>query len=166
MFESFESSRWSVRLAGEPGADRGCTAGRPLKKRTASGIFSPSRITECSSGMVGGRSEQSDPPGPSDLDSSRRICRDLLGMAIYRPFGPPHDPRLVFFLAWADRGLRARGRAARSLGGDLDPRSGMLTNAEHARQVSIGVPVVRQPAPETWGRDECGSRSRTAAGWS
>jgi hypothetical protein len=35
---------------------------------------------------------------PSDLDRSRRFYRDLLGLAIYREFGPPDDPGLVFFL--------------------------------------------------------------------
>jgi len=34
---------------------------------------------------------------PGDLDRSRRFYRDLLGLAIYREFGPPDDPGLVFF---------------------------------------------------------------------
>jgi catechol 2,3-dioxygenase-like lactoylglutathione lyase family enzyme len=35
---------------------------------------------------------------PSDLDRSRRFYRDMLGLAIYREFGPPDDPGVVFFL--------------------------------------------------------------------
>jgi catechol 2,3-dioxygenase-like lactoylglutathione lyase family enzyme len=35
---------------------------------------------------------------PSDLDRSRRFYRDTLGLAIYREFGPPEDPGVVFFL--------------------------------------------------------------------
>ena len=35
---------------------------------------------------------------PSDLDRSRRFYRDVLGLAIYREFGPPEDPGVVFFL--------------------------------------------------------------------
>jgi catechol 2,3-dioxygenase-like lactoylglutathione lyase family enzyme len=35
---------------------------------------------------------------PGDLDRSRRFYRDLLGPAVYREFGPPDDPGLVFFL--------------------------------------------------------------------
>ena len=35
---------------------------------------------------------------PSDLDCSRRFYRDVMGLAIYREFGPPDDPGLVFFL--------------------------------------------------------------------
>jgi catechol 2,3-dioxygenase-like lactoylglutathione lyase family enzyme len=34
---------------------------------------------------------------PSDLDRSRRFYRDVLGLAIYREFGPPEDPGVVFF---------------------------------------------------------------------
>jgi catechol 2,3-dioxygenase-like lactoylglutathione lyase family enzyme len=36
---------------------------------------------------------------PSDLDRSRRFYRDVLGLAIYREFGPPDDPGVVF-LPW------------------------------------------------------------------
>ena len=35
---------------------------------------------------------------PSDPDRSHRFYRDILGLAIYREFGPPDDPGLVFFL--------------------------------------------------------------------
>jgi len=35
---------------------------------------------------------------PGDPDRSRRFYRDLLGLAVYREFGPPDDPGLVFFL--------------------------------------------------------------------
>ena len=36
---------------------------------------------------------------PSDLDRSRRFYRDALGLDIYREFGPPDDPGVVFFPA-------------------------------------------------------------------
>ena len=35
---------------------------------------------------------------PRDLDRSRRFYRDVLGLAIYREFGSPDDPGVVFFL--------------------------------------------------------------------
>jgi catechol 2,3-dioxygenase-like lactoylglutathione lyase family enzyme len=35
---------------------------------------------------------------PADLGRSRRFYRDVLGLAIYREFGPPEDPGMVFFL--------------------------------------------------------------------
>jgi len=35
---------------------------------------------------------------PSDLGCSRRFYRDVLGPAIYREFGSPDGPGVVFFL--------------------------------------------------------------------
>ncbi|MEU6743042.1 VOC family protein [Streptosporangium sandarakinum] len=35
---------------------------------------------------------------PSDPEGSRRFYRDVLGLAVYREFGPPSDPGVVFFL--------------------------------------------------------------------
>ena len=35
---------------------------------------------------------------PSDLDRSLRFYRDVLGLAVYREFGPPDHPGVVFFL--------------------------------------------------------------------
>ena len=34
---------------------------------------------------------------PTDPSRSRRFYRDQLGLAVYREFGPPEDPGLVFF---------------------------------------------------------------------
>jgi catechol 2,3-dioxygenase-like lactoylglutathione lyase family enzyme len=90
---------------------------------------------------------------PSDLDRSRRFYRDLLGLAIYREFGPPDDPGLVFFLGQGL--LEVSGHAAGPPG-----RSVMIwiqvrdVHAEHARLAAAGVPVVREPAAEPWGLTE------------
>ena len=35
---------------------------------------------------------------PADLDRSRRFYRDVLGLAVYREFGPADDPAVVFSL--------------------------------------------------------------------
>jgi len=35
---------------------------------------------------------------PSDLGRSRRFYRDVLGLAIYREFGSPGDPGMLFFI--------------------------------------------------------------------
>jgi catechol 2,3-dioxygenase-like lactoylglutathione lyase family enzyme len=35
---------------------------------------------------------------PVDLGRSRRFYRDVLGLAVYREFGPASDPGVVFFL--------------------------------------------------------------------
>jgi catechol 2,3-dioxygenase-like lactoylglutathione lyase family enzyme len=90
---------------------------------------------------------------PRDLARSRRFYRDLLGLAIYREFGPPDDPGLVFFLGQGL--LEVSGHAAGPPG-----RSVMIwiqvrdVHAEHARLAAAGVPVVREPAAEPWGLTE------------
>ena len=38
---------------------------------------------------------------PGDLDRSRRFYRDLLGLAVYREFGPPDDPGLASGSSWS-----------------------------------------------------------------
>ena len=35
---------------------------------------------------------------PADLAASRHFYRDVLGLAVYREFGPRDDPGVVFFL--------------------------------------------------------------------
>jgi catechol 2,3-dioxygenase-like lactoylglutathione lyase family enzyme len=54
---------------------------------------------------------------PSDLNRSRRFYRDVLGLAIYREFGPPDDPGLVFFLGQGL--LEVSGQAAGPSGGSV-----------------------------------------------
>ena len=90
---------------------------------------------------------------PSDLDRSRRFYRDVLGLAIYREFGPPDDPGVVFFLGPGL--LEVSGHTAGPPG-----RSVMIwmqvrdVHAEHARLAAAGVPVLRGPATEPWGLTE------------
>jgi catechol 2,3-dioxygenase-like lactoylglutathione lyase family enzyme len=70
---------------------------------------------------------------PSDLDRSRRFYRDMLGLAIYREFGPADDPRGgVLPQPGIARGLRAPGRPCRALGDDLDPGTGCPRRARSA----------------------------------
>jgi catechol 2,3-dioxygenase-like lactoylglutathione lyase family enzyme len=90
---------------------------------------------------------------PSNLDRSRRFYRDLLGLAIYREFGPADDPGLVFFLG---QGLlevsgHAPGPHGRSVMIWIQVRD---VRAEHARLAEAGVPVTREPAAEPWGLTE------------
>ena len=90
---------------------------------------------------------------PSDLDRSRRFYRDVLGLAIYREFGPPDNPGVVFFLGPGL--LEVSGHAAGSPG-----HSVMIwiqvrdVRAEHARLAAAAVPIVRGPAIEPWGLTE------------
>ena len=90
---------------------------------------------------------------PRDLDRSRRFYRDVLGLAIYREFGPPDDPGMVFFLG---QGLlevsgHAAGPAGHSVMIWIQVRD---IRAEHARLAAAGVPVIRGPATEPWGLTE------------
>jgi len=81
---------------------------------------------------------------PSDLDRSRRFYRDVLGLAIYREFGPPDDPGVVFFLG---QGLL-----------EVSGRSLMIwiqlrdIHAEHG--LLAAVRIIRAPATEPWGMTE------------
>ena len=86
---------------------------------------------------------------PSDLDRSRRFYRDVLGLAVYREFGPPDDPAVVFFLGQGL--LEVSGHAAGPPG-----RSVMIwiqvrdIHAEHARLAAAAVRILREPATEPW----------------
>ncbi len=87
---------------------------------------------------------------PADLDRSRRFYRDVLGLAIYREFGSPDDPGVVFFLGPGL--LEVSGRAAGPAGGWL-----MIwlqvrdVHAEHERLAAAGVRILREPITEPWG---------------
>jgi predicted enzyme related to lactoylglutathione lyase len=87
---------------------------------------------------------------PADLDRSRRFYRDVLGLAVYREFGPPADPGLVFFLGPGL--LEVSGRPAGPPGHAM-----MLwlqvrdVRAEHERLAEAGARVLREPMAEPWG---------------
>lgn len=86
----------------------------------------------------------------SDPGRSRRFYGDVLGLAVYREFGPPDNPGVVFFLG---QGLL---EVSGSSGGQgpgpvqvwLQVRD---VRAEHERLVEHGVVVTREPRQEPWG---------------
>ena len=86
---------------------------------------------------------------PSDPVRSRAFYGEALGLAVYREFGPPEHPGVVFFLG--NGLLELSGRS------DESPRGLALwlqvrdVAAEHARLTAVGVPVQRPPAVEPWG---------------
>ena len=90
---------------------------------------------------------------PADLDRSRRFYRDVLGLAVYREFGPADDPGLVFFLGQGLLEVSGRGPspAATPVMIWLQVRD---VRAEHARLAAAGVRVLREPAVEPWGLTE------------
>ena len=90
---------------------------------------------------------------PADLDRSRRFYRDVLGLAVYREFGPVDDPGVVFFLG---QGLLEVSGHGPGPSGDsvmiwLQVRD---VRAEHHRLAAAGARVVREPAVEPWGLTE------------
>ncbi|GAA1807678.1 VOC family protein [Planosporangium flavigriseum] len=87
---------------------------------------------------------------PSDPRRSQRFYRDTLGLAIYREFGPPESPGLVFFLG---QGLlevsgQSSGQTGDMLRVALQVRD---VHAEHERLRAAGVTVMRPPQLEPWG---------------
>ena len=90
---------------------------------------------------------------PADLDRSRRFYRDVLGLAIYREFGSPADPAVVFFLGPGF--LEVSGHPAGAAEGPvmiwLQVRD---VHAEHGRLAAAGVHILREPATEPWGLTE------------
>ena len=87
---------------------------------------------------------------PSDLDRSLRFYRDVLGLAVYREFGPADHPGVVFFLGQGL--LEVSGQEADPAGHSvmiwIQVRN---VGQEHARLAAAGVPVIREPATEPWG---------------
>ena len=86
---------------------------------------------------------------PTDPDRSQAFYRDVLGLAVYREFGPPGHRGLVFFLG--NGLLEVSGRA------DERPRGVALwvqvrdLAAEVDRLAAAGVPVVAPPERKPWG---------------
>jgi predicted enzyme related to lactoylglutathione lyase len=90
---------------------------------------------------------------PSDLGRSRHFYRDLLGLAIYREFGSPGDPGVVFFLGpgFLEVSGHAAGAAGQSVMIWLQVRD---VHAEYQRLAAAGVRILRNPRAEPWGLTE------------
>ena len=90
---------------------------------------------------------------PADLGRSRRFYRDVLGLAVYREFGPADDPAVVFFLGQGL--LEVSGHGPGPSGGPvmiwLQVRN---VRAENGRLAAAGVRVIREPVVEPWGLTE------------
>lgn len=90
---------------------------------------------------------------PADPEASHRFYRDVLGLAVYREFGPPEHPGVVFFLG---QGLLEV--SGESDAGPAGPVRIWLQvrdlRAEHERLAALGATIVREPRREFWGLDE------------
>lgn len=90
---------------------------------------------------------------PADLSRSQHFYREVLGLAIYREFGSPADPGVVYFLGSGF--LEVSGRSAGGAGNSvmiwLQVRD---ISAEHVRLTAAGVRILREPVIEPWGLSE------------
>ncbi|MEV0612719.1 VOC family protein [Nonomuraea sp. NPDC050404] len=91
---------------------------------------------------------------PGDPVRSRRFYAETLGLAVYREFGPPDHPGVVFFL----------GQGFLELSGHAqdDPGDGVSlwlqvrdVAGEEERLRKEGVTVLREARQEPWGLVEC-----------
>src|SRR4051794_3004240 len=86
---------------------------------------------------------------PSDPARSHAFYRDILGLAVYRDFGPPEHPGVVYFLG--NGLLEVSGQGEQSPVGLhlwLQVRD---VDHEHDRLARAGVPIVQPPRLEPWG---------------
>jgi predicted enzyme related to lactoylglutathione lyase len=87
---------------------------------------------------------------PTDPERSRRFYRDVLGLAIYREFGPPDNPGVVFFLGQGL--LEVAGRSDEAAAGVTSIWMQVRdVHAERERLAAQGVTVMREPKQEPWG---------------
>jgi catechol 2,3-dioxygenase-like lactoylglutathione lyase family enzyme len=87
---------------------------------------------------------------PSEPERSRRFYRDTLGLAVYREFGHPDDPGLVFFLGGGFLEVSGSSPSARGNGFAIWIQVRDVV-AEYRRLLDAGVSVVREPRQEAWG---------------
>lgn len=86
---------------------------------------------------------------PSDLARSHAFYRDALGLAVYREFGPPEHPGVVYFLG--NGLLEVSGSAGQPPAGLQLWLQVRDVAREHDRLVAAGVTVTRPPRREPWG---------------
>jgi catechol 2,3-dioxygenase-like lactoylglutathione lyase family enzyme len=85
---------------------------------------------------------------PRDATRSQAFYRDVLGLAVYREFGPPEHPGVVFFLGNGLLEVSGSGEPPRGLALWLQVRD---VAAEVQRLRVAGVPVLQEPGTQPWG---------------
>ncbi|GAA4237744.1 VOC family protein [Actinomadura meridiana] len=87
---------------------------------------------------------------PADPARTRSFYRDVLGLAVYREFGPADSPGTVFFLGPGFLEVSGHGRG----GTGSSPMIWLQVRdvrAEHERLAAAGARVIREPRVEPWG---------------
>ncbi|MEV0998136.1 VOC family protein [Nonomuraea sp. NPDC050202] len=87
---------------------------------------------------------------PRDLTRSRRFYAETLGLAVYREFGPPDHPGVVFFLGQGLLELSGSAQAAAGPGMQLWLQVRDVAREEE-RLRQAGVTVLRGARQEPWG---------------
>ncbi|GGU05727.1 MULTISPECIES: VOC family protein [Actinomadura] len=85
-----------------------------------------------------------------DPARTRRFYRDVLGLAVYREFGPADSPGVVFFLGPGFLEVSGHGDG----GAGASPMLWLQVRdvrAEHERLAAAGARVTREPREEPWG---------------
>lgn len=87
---------------------------------------------------------------PTDPVRSHNFYRDTLGLAIYRQFGSPDAPGLVFYLGNGLLEVSGRGqdRPGHGIALWMQVRD---VHQEHRRLLDAGVTILREPRQEPWG---------------
>lgn len=88
---------------------------------------------------------------PVDPVASQRFYRDVLGLAVFREFGPPDRPGLVFFLGGGLLEVSGQGAPDGARPGTALWLQVRDVEAEHQRLLAAGAAVTREPRREPWG---------------
>lgn len=94
---------------------------------------------------------------PRDLARSRRFYREVLGLPVYREFGPEEARGVVFFLGGGFLEVSRSGAETASNHTQLWLQVRDL-DAVHRHLVAAGVPIDREPTLEPWGLRELSAR--------
>ena len=86
---------------------------------------------------------------PSDARRSQSFYRDVLGLAVYREFGPADHPGVVFFLG--NGLLEVSGQSGETPQGSALWLQVRDVAAEHRRLTAAGVTITQPPRLEPWG---------------
>ena len=91
---------------------------------------------------------------PADFALTSHFYRDVLGLAVYREFGPAEHPGIVFFLGQGF--LEVSGSADVSKQRPAAPPTAIWLQVrdvhdEQARLAAAGAIVIRAPVTEPWG---------------
>ena len=86
---------------------------------------------------------------PTDPRRSQSFYRDVLGLAVYREFGPADHPGLVFFLG--NGLLEVSGQSGQILQGLALWLQVRDVTTEHRRLAAADVTIMQPPRREPWG---------------